>query len=834
MPPAFFAQTYQLYKKQTDQIARWLLDTAEQCGYRLETQASGEVNTKSSVSVANTPPASGRLKGRARKEARDWHNAQQLPSSSSPAAAEATPFRIRLPQFAELASVIVDKGEGKVAVPNSIVRLVQDTIEMRRRISDSYAMQTASLEGNSSHLHFIAQLEEVLEILKPRFTPSRRSDELQGDTTGKSDANRASALDNRFGALEIEEPAEVELDSQPPTSSSGPGKPEQQTSHHRKVVYDNQEPDEIYIAIFCLFDDLRRVRMSIQSAWEDYKSGKSDLVTASVATNTALELVQNADEDFCRIFTEISRSSSLKNISMLLFASICLANGVDMDFREHPGDIFNYQLAELGLFLYIPTYSFLEAFCEVIQLCPIPQVKKGYYGVYDPKSDRTKMSLRQKLSEDKVILSEMLPEFCTLGQSGIEGMGFDNLTKGMGVMYRTKRIPLWLVFATQIFLDINHVLRDRVGGGLLELKAAGEAAKSSLTFALSARLHTVNWPKSNDRLLENTLTFIDEWITKDAVDKMKRIFLGSQYATFGFEAYYLLSHHPLFCGSMLFSLTFMMREAGTALAIAWGSILYIAHLYNALRQSGTLDIPWPDMELFISTNTARLIFVGDYPVKIEDCFKRYELMMGVSVKNFAKNGMSSAAYRKGKVTASKKGPRHWLRKLLIFEIFEERYLRNGPINLTADNIEAILNEMGPLSFSQSSRGRRNGSQPLNMLQLLILLKYSIASGSCGLRYDYLSVHFRCLDLLRALRAALDEDLKRCFGAEYLEREDQLSNIAGYIIMTAARAEEIAGSIRELKGVKTRSTIFVRAGGVMKKFIESQGNGELENVASRVL
>ena len=87
MPSGLFIQTYQLYKKQTDQIAQWLLDTAEQCGYQLETQASARTNTKSTI--ANTPPTSGRLKGRSRKEARDRLNAKRLSQTPSPAAAEA-------------------------------------------------------------------------------------------------------------------------------------------------------------------------------------------------------------------------------------------------------------------------------------------------------------------------------------------------------------------------------------------------------------------------------------------------------------------------------------------------------------------------------------------------------------------------------------------------------------------------------------------------------------------------------------------------------------------------------------------------------------------------
>jgi hypothetical protein len=821
MPSDFFNRSYQLYKKQTDQIAQWLLDTAERWGYQLETQPSSGSNTKRPTPTAIPPPTSGRLKGKARKEARDRLNIKQR----SPSTPTTLSFRIRLPQFTELAHAIMDNGKGRVVVPNTIIQLLQQTIEMRKRVSGYYKMQAASTssnsfieEGNANHLYFIQKLEEVLEILGSRpALSSKRLDGLQGGATGNTEgpnSTRFTDLDNRFSALQVEQPIEVESGGKPPATASGLGRSEQRTLS-REVVCDTEESDDSYFAIFCLFDDLQQIRMSLQQTWEDYKSGKIDLITASAVTNTAFDIARNFDEEFCQMFPELSGTPSFKNVSQIFYFSICLANGIDINFREHPDDAFNYQLADVGLFLYIPTCNFLEAFCRVIQPREIPQAKKGYYGTYNPKSDRTKMSLRERIAEDKIILLEILPEFCILGQSRVEGLGFDELTKGLGVMYATKQIPLWLAFAAQVFLDINHVLRDQVGGGLLELKSAGRAARSSLTLALDTPSHSVVWPKSNDQFLRNTLAFVDQWIMDDMVDKMRRVLLRSVFEP---EPYYLLSRHPLLCGSMLFSVTLMMREAGTALAMAWGSILYVAHLYNALRQSGILDVPWPDMELFVSICTPKSVFVGDYPTTIEDCLKRYELAMGASVENYAKDRTGSARRKgKGKVIYNKKGPRDWSPKSRVIDVFKKRYLEKDLVTWTAHDVEVILDET---SFPDYLQPPRNKSQPLNTSQLLALLKYAITSESPGLHYDFASMHFRCLDLLRALRTELDENLKQCFGPTYLEHEDQLASIPGYIIMASATAKLARGPLGKPSGDKIETATFVRAGDVMKKFIES--------------
>ena len=59
-------------------------------------------------------------------------------------------------------------------------------------------------------------------------------------------------------------------------------------------------------------------------------------------------------------------------------------------------------------------------------------------------------------------------------------------------------------------------------------------------------------------------------------------------------------------------------------------------LIQRITASELVDLEWPDMDLFIAIHSAKTLFVGDLPKTIEDCKKRYDLMMGVVVENFAK------------------------------------------------------------------------------------------------------------------------------------------------------------------------------------------------------
>ena len=149
----------------------------------------------------------------------------------------------------------------------------------------------------------------------------------------------------------------------------------------------------------------------------------------------------------------------------------------------------------------------------------------------------------------------------------------------------------------------------------------GERVKTAISTAL-AQPHSAVWPKENDQIFRNITSLVDLGIHGDAIDKMRRIFLKPIYGQGNIEPHYLLSRHPLLCGLLQFFLTIMIRTEASFVAIGWGSILYVGHLYNALHQISNLVDVWPDMETFILINAPRMLFVGGLPTTLEDCLKR--------------------------------------------------------------------------------------------------------------------------------------------------------------------------------------------------------------------
>jgi hypothetical protein len=89
-------------------------------------------------------------------------------------------------------------------------------------------------------------------------------------------------------------------------------------------------------------------------------------------------------------------------------------------------------------------------------------------------------------------------------------------------------IELWSVFATQMFVDINNILRGGVDRGLVELQR--HARKIKLTLGTDLEFHKslriAGWPKTNDQVLQNILVTMDDFVFNDPVQTIIRRFVS--------------------------------------------------------------------------------------------------------------------------------------------------------------------------------------------------------------------------------------------------------------------------------------------------------------------
>lgn len=802
MSSAHFTDTYQRYKNCTDRISAWLLETAEECGYHL------------SVPPSNNEPAdrpSARLKGKARKHKKKIASTPIKPNA---------PFRIRLAQFTELAHVIANNEKAKV--PLSVVKLLQQTIELRTDCSQFFvevasAVDDALLEAsNNKHSYFIETLKGVLKILQPRYVLAKSSkpDIFSDNGNVIETANNVLNTANRFSNLELGEPSDLDQTLPEPETNL----PSQNSQPTREVVFDNSDAEddkEGFFAVYCLFKDLHDVQESLQSTWAAYKSGIVNLSSVSLITHTAILLVQRSEEKVRQAFPFFTSSN---NLCQSFYQHVCGLFTMDPDHRDQPADLFNYNLMNIASFVFLPTCILLDR--------SRTKYKPGPCGVHDPKASRNEMTIREKFIEDSIILSNVLREFSLqkrlshlFHRENIDGLAFeeDALSGGLRGFYNEEDTPVWLCFATQVFLDIHHLLRDRVGESFRSLQAEARSAHDLLRKSLEFTAQPLDfvWPPDNDGFFQDIKLFITIHLELDYMDGLRKSLLRSQYVPGEVAPYYLLSQHPLRCGMYQLCLGIRMRTVGLYLAIPFRSIAHTAHLYNAMRVTSALENPWPKMDQFISICTPEKLFVGGLPTSLADCFRKYSLITEMSIENYAPNRRSRPG--RSKLVRSKKGLQDWSPTSPIIEIMEQRFLRCGSDEYWIYSVESLVHN------EQGARAKGSKEPNIGTCRLLDFLRDALAAEQSRLNYDFLGMHFQCMEILRDIKTGLNDKFEQLLGSEYnnyMRYESLLFQIIFFVLYLARRAD-VARSLGLVHVCDTQPV----AAATLQKSIEATINQE---------
>ena len=375
MLPPSVQSSYKTYKEDTNAIATWLANTATQCGYPADLLS----HTATNDSFKSTP-AAARLKGKARKKAKE---AAKGASSSSEAprtiAGQSTvsSYIIQIKDFISLAEYIVSSTKPLIKVSASLVKVLDRAILLRKQRGSE---AEASNAPDDSHKHFLGILEKTREVLKLRSPSETVNDRLtkpEGDSA-TPEAKEPKDVINRFEGLDVQEPSQDFLDA--PDID-----PAAKTENERKPKYEVEQEHtrvEEYLAVHCLLEDVRNIRRFLCALWTNYQEGM-DLCAVSITVNTAIDFVRQLEQDLIKRFPEKTNHESIIDV---FFVVQCALRGQNPNHRQQPGDITNMAVYDLAEDLMIPTSSILSSLQEVIQHGTVPQYKPGYLGNRDMRT----------------------------------------------------------------------------------------------------------------------------------------------------------------------------------------------------------------------------------------------------------------------------------------------------------------------------------------------------------------------------------------------------------------------------------------------------------------
>ncbi|KAL4815512.1 hypothetical protein BDW67DRAFT_164125 [Aspergillus spinulosporus] len=577
------------------------------------------------------------------------------------------------------------------------------------------------------------------------------------------------------------------------------------------------------------------MRKFISITWSEYRDKKIDLMNAAIVTDSALqlarELVEEVEADW-----HTSLTGKKDNVQNLVYNYAVLTRGISAAPSREIGLPYNKDMADIADWCYVPTRVVLESFANVLQVNHQPVFKKGSFGTYDPKMDRERMSLGQKFNEDQTILFSILPEFCMVERFGIQMPVQDTITGGIVEFIKTKRVTLWLCFASQIFLDVHHIMRHSKLGAFEDLRMSGLRIQKTIDDYLQlSKTHPQPrfWPKEGDEEIRDISSTVQSWIIQDQFldirvqTKLNRI--GPPP-----EKHALFSQHAILCGLILFHLNTRMQFVGQQLLNQWYDVQQLAFLHNlVIKSPAHKNLRWPDMDAFIKIHGESHIFIGSRPKNANESLKRLELATGISsVANFARDSRSRRFH-----TPNGKHARSLKPTTTVANLFFTQYVDGPEENAGIINFDRILDELSQTSKLDSSTKDVQRADPefiitrkwsnthnIDTLQLLAFVKARLYEEEPIISYNYFGMHKRSIELLRLIRDKEHQKFVQYFSSAYIPDETFISNIViliHHVVQGSAQNARAMGLTSG--GVEVGSRILISAVNVMREYLDKNGD-----------
>lgn len=617
MLPAPLTSQYQQYKKDTDDIAGWLASNALKLGFVVprtdevdDTHRShGDVSHLVQVSTDENP---------VRQTLQ--HDCPRTTSKSPRASRNATQRHVvNTGALVPLAAYIFTShgGDKTVLVPASLVHALDRVIAVEKHHGSTLFSQGGTdAKGPDNRASYpVGVYEEVRKALGP--------------LVGSHEKAEMAELEAHLAALHLEA-AQVFLNVPGLTYQRPPTKDDEDATYEANI------PSEgAFLAFVIMMDDVCRLRSMVKWIWKNYLGGHIELASASLATNTAMELARDLMEEVMPLLSQYDTVSLI----VIHFKHLCRSRGVpDTDTKtNHPKDNFNYDLYDIAEETLLNAGRMLEFFLPTLNRGQILSPTNEYE--YDPASDRSKKSGRQKFKEDKCLLLEFLSEL-TIVNVAADYIIRDGFQAGLDEMMRTKRMPLYLVFAAQVYLDIHHELREKAADSFKTLFREAISAQVDLARHLDFHkdVKVEKTTKRHNELLRDSQKWI-EAVTKAELHeaKVRHFRLKGLSLPKNVDRHLVLKRSPLMSGLILHMTRIGMHTAGVRVANIWGSIMYTCHLYHAYRSVRARAARlWPDMELCEAIFGTSNFYTGGRPKTLNQFTEEFFLQLGVTSKSMNK------------------------------------------------------------------------------------------------------------------------------------------------------------------------------------------------------
>lgn len=563
---------------------------------------------------------------------------------------------------------------------------------------------------------------------------------------------------NRFAGLAVFEPSQEFLDApdiERPTKAQSDD-----------AVYEAETKDSLRDAMFALSStmvDMAFLRDLVRLMWSLYKADTLDIVSVAITTNTAINIVSNMLDDIKPLLD--------KNGGAFTVLKTChLIECFQGDWETKQGK-FDFDTYDKGYGDYLALFELFNN---------IRKIRVDECLPCDPKDfDRSNKTGLEKYKEDRKVLAPLLFQFEDILDLKTK-MAWpiqDELLRGLSELRKTKKVPLYLIFATRILLDITYELGKDVERPFQALVSQvlmmSEDLQAHLNFHANVDLDPFpNGRQEAIRRFSKDIHFLGNPAFRPVVDVDYKT--GSNRLPFQ-KSHLILRISPVISGLFIYNFRCRYQRIGLMIANNHFSIQSCKHLYNALLQENMLRDRWRDMDIVSMNLSPESFFVGyDEPKSMAECWRKFCFQLGRSPTMFMKNKRKNASDR------SLNGPRYMKQGCPVLTMFEAQYVDNTrPVGLTLEHISHIVSlssfEKGGLCLevfnalhvdpdvireklklrAQRRAGgkRADKSDMLPAHQLLQPLILSLENEVLEYAFPYMALHRWCVRLLGDIKEA---------------------------------------------------------------------------------
>ena len=379
----------------------------------------------------------------------------------------------------------------------------------------------ASRQSNAAHQHFIGILEEVKRILDPH-------DDLPGPSKSRTELESGSHITNLFENLTVEEPSAAFLKAHEAASLEAPEVKVNTTEQAEEFVAEPAHTeDEDFLAMKCVALDVMEIRGFLQALWTDYKNGRCELLSCSVTTHIAIRLVRRLQAE---IEGDLGKPFDFAKSGQSGFCATTANSDEQPPCSKTKTCSFlvskkSYKLADQ---LMLPVSRILGRFLEKGEVWgenSMPCVIPSAFGTYQAGSKRDEKSASKMYMEDETLLSEQLMDCgCLAVRPPYKPFVHSDMVLMLNEFREKHRLSLWGIFASQVFVDINHVLRQDCDKGFEELQGSAKEIQTTLEehFKFHDRLPIVDMPTEMDKYLRNAQMILECMTKNDPADTARK------------------------------------------------------------------------------------------------------------------------------------------------------------------------------------------------------------------------------------------------------------------------------------------------------------------------